>query len=112
MSEAKLLHLLQKKKGFFEAVLELSESEAGLPFHEWISVLEQKKILLACIEEIDVEIQHFKESFQILPHEISEEIESIRKVIQHILHLDTLNQEKRRNSLFISLSDINKKDEH
>lgn len=99
MSEAKLLHLLQKKKGFFEAVLELSELEVDLPLHEWLSVLEQKKIILSCIEEIDNEIQHFKESFQSLPHEHSEEIESIRIVIRHILHLDTINQEKRKREL-------------
>lgn len=106
MSEAKLLYLLKKKKGFFEAVLELSETEADVPLHEWLSILEQKKILLSCIEEIDAEIQHFKESFQILPHEVCEEIEAIRKVIQHILHLDTLNQEKRKQGLFNSLGGI------
>ncbi len=43
MKELELLHLLQKKRGFFESILELSELEAELTLSEWISVLEQKK---------------------------------------------------------------------
>lgn len=99
MKEEKLLLLLQKKKGFFEALLELTENEAHLTLPEWISVLEQKKILLSCIDEIDLELDSFKERFHILTQEVHEEIEQIRKVIERILHLDQKNQTKRKEQL-------------
>ena len=99
MKEEKLLHLLRKKKGFFEAILELSEEESELPIHEWISILEQKKILLSCIEEVDAELMPFRSSLQHLSQEISEELENIRGVIKRILHIDVINQEKRKKEL-------------
>ncbi len=99
MSEKKLLQLLQKKKGFFEAILELSEQESSLPLHEWISILEQKKILLACIEDVDLELKRFQGRFCELSHDTSIEIERIRHVIECILHLDASNQEKRKREL-------------
>lgn len=99
MSEHKLLHLLKKKKGFFEAILDLTENETEVPLREWISILEQKKILLSCIEEVDTELQLFQESFHILSQELHEEIEEIRNVIQRILRLDSINQEKRKREL-------------
>ncbi|MCH9627334.1 MAG: hypothetical protein S4CHLAM2_09710 [Chlamydiales bacterium] len=99
MENEKLLHLLRKKKGFFETILDLTEEEQELPVSEWISVLEQKKILLSCIDEIDSELKPFQSALQHLSQEISEELESIRKVIRTILHLDTKNQNKRKQEL-------------
>ena len=99
MKEEKLLHLLRKKKGFFEAILDLTEEESHLPLHEWISALEQKKILLSCIEEIDAELMPFKRSLHNISQEISEELDNIRTVIKRILHIDVINQEKRKKEL-------------
>jgi hypothetical protein len=99
MKEQKLLHLLQKKKNFFEAILELSEDEHELSLQEWISVLEQKKILLSCIDEIDAELTLFRESLHDISQEIADELENIRTVIKRILHLDVINQEKRKKDL-------------
>ncbi len=99
MSEDQLLHLLRKKKGFFEAILDLSEDESELQIHDWISSLEQKKILLSCVDEVDAEISLFKRTLHNLSQETSEELENIRKVITRILHLDTINQEKRKKEL-------------
>src|ERR1700722_2945500 len=99
MKEEKLLTLLQKKKGFFEAILELSEKESHLPLHEWIALLEQKKILLSCVDEIDRALLPYKASFHPISQEISEEIEQVRKVVERILHLDHQNQEKRKQEL-------------
>lgn len=101
MDEEKLLYLLRKKKGFFETILDLSEEEPDLPLQSWIDSLEQKKILLSCIEEIDAEIAPYKQSLHSLSQEISEELESIRKVIKQILHLDAAHQEKRKNELIL-----------
>lgn len=99
MKDEKLLVLLQKKKGFFETILELCHEEVHLPVHKWTSVLEQKKILLACIEEIDEEIALFKDSFHELSQEITDELDEIRKMIEKILHLDTHTTEKRKHIL-------------
>jgi hypothetical protein len=99
MKEEKLLHLLKKKKGFFEAILELTEDEAEMPLQEWISTLEQKKILLSCIEEIDAELMPFKQTLHNLSQEISEELDKIRTIIKRILHIDVINQEKRKKEL-------------
>lgn len=99
MKEEKLLRLLQKKKGFFETILDLTEEEHQLPLHEWISILEQKKILLSCIEEIDAELDPLKKSMHNISQEISEELETIRTIIKRILHLDGINQEKRKQEI-------------
>ena len=99
MKEEKLLHLLKKKKGFFETILDLTETEVQLPISEWISVLEQKKILLTCIDEIDEEITPFQRKIHNLSQEATDELKAIRTVIQRILHLDTLNQQKRKADL-------------
>jgi len=99
MKEEKLLSLLQKKRGFFEAILDLTENEESLPMPEWISILEQKKILLSCIEEIDAELAPFKQSLHVISCEISEEIDAIRHVIEKILHLDSYNKNKRKREL-------------
>lgn len=99
MYEEKLLHLLRKKKGFFETILDLTENESELPVSEWISVLQQKKILLSCVDEIDLELKPFQYSLHNLSQEVSEELESIRGVIKKILHFDTLNQQKRKQEL-------------
>lgn len=102
MSETKLLHLLRKKKGFFEAILELCEEESHLPLHDWISALEQKKILLSCIEEVDIQLMPYRQSLHNISQEISEELDEIRHVIKRILHFDTINLEKRKKGLRFS----------
>lgn len=99
MQEERLLRLLQKKKLFFETILDLTESESELQIHEWFSVLEQKKILLSCIDEIDAEIRPFQRSMHSLSQDISDELELTRQVIRQILHLDTVNQKKRKQEL-------------
>ena len=99
MREEKLLHLLRKKKGFFEAMLDVSEEESDMSVEAWIASLEQKKILLSCIEEIDAELMPFKQSLHDISQEITEELEHIRTVIKRILHLDGINQEKRKEQL-------------
>ncbi len=99
MKELELLHLLQKKRGFFESILELSELEAELTLSEWISVLEQKKVLLSCIEEIDQELSPFRQQLANLSHEVTEELETLKIVIKQILHLDSQNQECRKRDL-------------
>ncbi len=98
MKEEQLLHLLKKKKRVCEAILELTQSEESLPAKEWLSILEQKKVFLVCVEEIDAELQPFKQALHMLSQEIAEELDTIRKVIQQILDISAFNQEKRRKA--------------
>lgn len=96
MREDKLLQILKKKKGFFEAILDLTENEDHYSMSDLISILEQKQVLLSCIEELDQQLLPYKQSLHSLSQEISDELDSIRKVVERILHHDTLNQEKRK----------------
>ena len=99
MSQEKLLQLLKKKRGFFEAILDLSEDEERLPVPDWISVLEQKKVLLSCIDEIDHELSPFKAKLHNLSQEVTDELSKTRSVVKQILDIDTRNQELRRKML-------------
>lgn len=99
MTQEKLLHLLKKKRGFFEAILDLSEEEQQLPVPDWISVLEQKKVLLSCIDEIDHELSPFKAKLHNLSQEVTDELNKTRSVVKKILDVDTRNQELRRKML-------------
>lgn len=99
MKEQKLLYLLKKKKGLFEAVLDLTETESFLNIKEWQSVLKQKKILLSCIEDIDKQLSIFKDSFQNFSQEVTDELEFIHHLIIKILDIDMLNQLERRKEL-------------
>lgn len=99
MKEEKLLGLLQKKRGFFEAIYDLCETEEHLSLSEWVTVLKQKKVLLSCIDEIDAELHAFKDAFSHLSQDISEELDALRHLIEKILHLDSSNQEKRKQEI-------------
>lgn len=99
MSEDQLLYLLKKKRGFFEAILELTEEEKHFSLDEWIKGLKQKKTLLACIEKIDKELSFFRASLDHLSQELTEEVERIKEVIQEILYLDKINQEQRKKEI-------------
>ncbi len=99
MSEKKIADLLGKKRAFFEVILELTQTERSLMLCEYMSVLEQKKILLSCIDEIDEKLSSFKETLSSLSQEIHEEIEQIRAVVEEILHLDSQNQALRKTEL-------------
>ncbi|EPP35392.1 hypothetical protein CP10139811_0918 [Chlamydia ibidis] len=94
--------LLKKKKGFFLAILDLTETEFSLSSDQLADVLQQKKTLLSCIEKIDHQIKEFWHSFTpILPQDIQNELEDIRKVILQILSADKKNYMLRKKELGI-----------
>lgn len=97
--EIKLITLLRKKRSFFETLLDLSESERHLSLHEWITLLEQKRILLSIIDKIDEALEPFAKQLTHISQEVSEEIEETKRVIERILEQDTLNLEHRKKSL-------------
>ncbi len=96
MNEKQLLTLLRKKKGFFEAILELTESETDLPLNEWVPVLEQKRVFLMCIDEVDGQLHPFKKTLHTISEEIKAELDHMRHTVKKILLIDGLNQEKRK----------------
>jgi len=100
MNHDKLLRLLQKKRSFFEAILDLSQEENSLPFTDWISVLEQKKVLLSCIDDIDTELTPFKATLHHLSQDVTDELAKIRSIVKTILDVDSQNQEWRRKTLY------------
>jgi hypothetical protein len=100
--EEKFLNLLAQKRGFFEAILDLTEEEAKYSTAEWLSILKQKKVLLVCIDKIDEELTHFKDAFEVLSKEMLHEIEKTKEVIEHILFIDEINCEKRKLNHFNS----------
>ncbi|MCB1181550.1 MAG: hypothetical protein KDK55_05990 [Chlamydiia bacterium] len=99
MSEKKLIALLSKKRGFFEAILDLTENESFLEARDWASSLEQKNILLSCIEDIDKELISFKDRMSDLSSEVIEELDLIKQVVARILHIDQINQVERKKQL-------------
>lgn len=96
MNESKLLSLLQKKKSFFESILELTELEATLPIKDLINSLEQKTILLSCIEEIDEELQHYKAGLNNLSQEMQDEMDKTKEIVESIMSLNKENVKKRK----------------
>ncbi|WP_348663702.1 hypothetical protein [Chlamydia vaughanii] len=102
MKEHALLLLLKKKKGFFLAILDLTETEPSLTTVELEKVLQQKKILLSCIEKVDNQIKEFRYCFtSVLPQDIQEELTDIREIITQILDTDKLNYLQRKKELGI-----------
>lgn len=99
MSEHKILSLLQRKRGFFEAILDITEMEDSLPLSEWVSMLEQKRVLLKCIDEIDRELLPYKDSLNAISQEISEELSDLQKIVKKILEIDSVNVFKRKKEL-------------
>ena len=60
-----LFQLLQKERGYYAVVLELAKTEKEKlaqqrPFNELSQVLRKKQIILACIEEIEEDLQPLK----------------------------------------------------
>jgi len=107
MPKAKILyHLLLKEKGYYEAILEITKQEHRKftnerPFEEIMPLFKKKKILLACIDEIEEALQPIKRWWadeEQDPHDpwttqAKEQIEQIEIVMQEVLSLDQRNQQ-------------------
>ncbi|WP_038501333.1 hypothetical protein [Chlamydia avium] len=101
MKEQVLLPLL-KKKGFFRAILDLTKTESSLPATELEKVLKQKKILLSCIEKVDIKIKELRYCFtSVIPRDIQQELMEIQKIITQILDTDKINYLQRKKELGI-----------
>lgn len=91
MSEEKLFHLLEKKRGILETMLELYREGVG-----YEEILEHKQILLSFIEEIDRDLKSFQASYTFLSDAIEREMERIKVTIEAILEFEQMLRKKRK----------------
>ena len=99
-----LFQLLQKERGYYAVVLELAKTEKEKltqqrPFNELSQVLRKKQIIIACIEEIEEDLQPLKSfwlEYKQGSHNINKEIEDLLKklsyLVEEILVIDQENQ--------------------
>ncbi|WP_213358056.1 hypothetical protein [Chlamydiifrater phoenicopteri] len=100
MDEESPLHLLKKKKGFFSAILKLTEVESSLSLSDLEQSLRQKRILLSCIKRVDEKLEPFQSYLKEAPSiEIYKELTEIRLLIEKVLSLDETHYTQRRLSI-------------
>lgn len=98
MQEPSILSLLQKKKKFFLAILNLTQTEDRLPLKHLQSILKQKKTLLSCIQNVDQQLKRLAPSLP-LTDDSREELANIRSIIETILEIDKKNYIQRQAEL-------------
>ncbi|WP_213318700.1 hypothetical protein [Chlamydiifrater volucris] len=100
MDEESPLYLLKKKKGFFLAVLKLTEAESSLSLSDLEQSLRQKRILLSCIKRVDEELESFQNYLkETSSPKIHQELIEIRLLIEKVLSLDETHYTQRRQSI-------------
>ena len=99
-----LFQLLQKERGYYAVVLELAKTEKEKltqqrPFNELSQVLRKKQIILACIEEIEEDLQplksfwlEHKQDSQDMNKEIEDLLKKLSYLVEEILVIDQENQ--------------------
>lgn len=99
MKEETLLSLLKKKKGFFEAILDLTEQETQSSVEHWQELLQKKQILLGCIEDIDSQLKNFEQSMHTLSYDVIEQLKDLHCIISQIMELGSLNLKEKKKHL-------------
>lgn len=117
--EEVLYHLLKKEHGYYKAIMEITRQEterleSEQPIAEIKSLLKKKKILLACINEIETALTPLKKYWQGKPTrddffsvQIKEELNLLNKLLKEILQLDLASQ-RAMESHMITLREKNK----
>lgn len=112
MSKEEILSaLLKKQHGYYQAVLEITEKEALQlqgkgSVAELTPLMKQKKILMQCIQEIDLALsplkKHWKEKSDRsspIDEEVKVELAKLNTVIKEILRVDEENQRRFQQKL-------------
>lgn len=106
-----LYQLLKKEHGYYKAILEIAQEEnETLKTHQSITelkpLLKKKKILLACINEIEAAMAPLKKYWQSKTNRSDEpsekiklELNSLNQLLKEILQLDLLSQKTMENHL-------------
>lgn len=117
--EEVLYHLLKKEHGYYKAIMEITRQEHQLFEHAQSIVdikplLKKKKILLACINEIETALTPLKKYWQskaertdYFSGQIKRELEDLNKLLKEILQIDLLSQKSLEN-LMMDLKTKNK----
>jgi hypothetical protein len=97
----RLIQLLQKQKAYYEAIWDITqeESERLNRGSSTINLLKKKRILVACIEEIDLAIFPLREQYQNDSPEVPPLVEELNKLLQKTLQLDQQNQQLLKQQL-------------
>ena len=115
MSKAEIFYrLLEKEQGYYEAILEITQQENhkfmnARPFNEILPFIKRKKILLACIDDIEVVLDPIKTWWTVNKNDenlwtdkVKRQLKTLENIVQDILDLDKMNQNmclSRRSSL-------------
>lgn len=106
-----LYQLLKKERGYYKAILEIAQEEnETLKSHQSITelkpLLKKKKILLTCINEIEVAMAPLKKYWQTKANRSDEpsekikvELHALNQLLKEILQLDLLSQKTMENHL-------------
>lgn len=109
--EDMLYLLLKKEHGYYKSILQIAQEENDkLKSHQTLadlkSLLKKKKILLSCINEIDVAMAPLKKYWQSKTNrtdqpseKIKLELDSLNKLLRELLQLDLLSQKTMENHL-------------
>lgn len=112
-----LFALLDKKKGYYLAILEISDEEhrklqAKCALNHIIKLMKKKKILLSCIDECDEKIAPLKEvwakdkhSCEQLALSIKKKLNELDELIRKIIALDDSNR-KLFEELICNISEV------
>lgn len=106
-----LYQLLKKEHGYYKAIFEIAQEEnETLKSHQSISelkpLLKKKKILLACINEIESAMAPLKKYWQSKVNRSDEpsekiklELNALNQLLKEILQLDLLSQKTMENHM-------------
>ncbi|SCA63675.1 Uncharacterized protein SCG7086_AZ_00100 [Chlamydiales bacterium SCGC AG-110-P3] len=115
----KLLALLLKEQGYYQAIYDITEDEhgrlvRGRPLNEVMGLLKKKKILVTCIDEIDnmlaplrnIWIEHKDDSAVCI--EIQQTVSQLDETLKKTLVLDQRNQQLMKQQLSVLSAQVAK----
>ena len=103
-TEEILYHLLKKQKGYYAAILDLTEQEERAlfkktPLQEVFPLVKKKGILMTCVEEINLALTPIKKRWMEkkdpanpFTAKVEETLENLNKELKKILEMDQMNQ--------------------
>jgi len=110
--EQKLLQLLDKEYGYYNAILEITQQEnekflRERPLNEISPLMKKKQIFIACIDEIGKELRTLKQLWKEGKHNFSEDtnnevrqkVKSLDVLLKEILDLDKANNKMLEKQL-------------
>lgn len=108
--EEVLFRLLKKEHGYYKAIHDLAKEEqeklaANNPsLAEFKTALKKKRVLLACISEIESALtplkkhwQHKKDRNDFISQQVVQELDSLNELLREIMQMDLISQKTLEN---------------